>query len=148
MKSTAEGYYKAALEHLDHARWLHEQNQFYLSHFFSGLAVECMLRAYLRRISDEFDPRHDLYLLAKKSKFFDVIPYDLQIEYGGYISLLNLRWHSNHRYFSERDILTYWSNQRAEFNTKGNRVENISRVALNMALDIVNLGARKWQMIK
>ena len=144
MKSTADTYYNAALEHLNFAQWLWTQDRFHQSHYYSGLAVECILRAYLLRITSEWESRHDLYKLAKESHFFDVVPSELQADYGAKLCTLNERWNSNHGYFSARQIFSHWNDLQAEFRAKGDRDKNIGRVALNTAQDFVNLGVRSW----
>ena len=42
----AEIYYEAAKEHRDLALELHEAGRYVMAHYLSGLAVECILRAY------------------------------------------------------------------------------------------------------
>jgi HEPN domain-containing protein len=98
---TSNTYREAALEHLKRAQILYVSEQFFLAHFLSGLAVECMLRAYRLRIDRELDSRHDLRELAKSACFYDLIPAVLQSDYGAKFALLNERWRSNQRYMSE-----------------------------------------------
>lgn len=104
-----------------------------------------MLRAYLRLITDEFESRHDLRKLAAEAKFFDIVPDELQEEFGAKFSELNLRWRSNQRYSTEKQLWSYLSSVRADFKQRGNPYKNHSRTLLNLALDVINLGARKWQ---
>ena len=146
MTFTAESYRSAALEHLRRAQDFHAQGEFFLAHYFSGVAVECLLRAYLLRISPEFDSRHDLYQLARESHFFDLVPYDLQAEYGAKFATLNLRWRSNHRYATEKQWRDFLSGLKADFGMKGFRAKNNSRTLLNIAYDVINLGDEKWTL--
>jgi len=106
--------------------------------------MECLLRAYLLRISPEFASRHDLYELAREGRFFDLVPYDLQREYGAKFSVLNLRWRSNPRYATEEQWRDYLSELKADFKMKGDRSKNNSRTLLNIAYDVVNLEDKKW----
>lgn len=148
MASTQDTYFEAAKENLETAQWLHEQAHYYTSHYFSGLAVECMLRAYLRRITKDFESRHDLYELAKEARFFDIVPRNIQEEYGAKLQELNQRWRSNHRYFSERQVKDYWNSIRADYGTKGDAIKQASRVVFNLADSIVSMGVVKWQQTK
>jgi len=142
--STVETYRAAAKEHLDRASQLFQEERYFLSHYLAGLAVECHLRAYLLRRTNQFEARHDLRELAKDSKFYAIVPKDLEAEFSGDFEMLNLRWRSNHRYYSEKEFLDYMTEIRAEFNTKGERWKNISRTVLNLAHKVINQGERKW----
>ncbi len=144
MDFTAESYLGAALENLRRAQTFHALEQYFLAHYFSGVAVECLLRAYQLRISPEFDARHDLYELARSARFFEIVPYELRKEYGTKFTILNLRWRSNHRYATEKQWRDFLSSLKADFGLKGERAKNNSRTLLNIAYDIVNLGERKW----
>jgi hypothetical protein len=144
MPSTADTYRDAAKEHLARAQELFSSEQHFLSHYLSGLAVECHLRAYLRRRTDEFDARHDLQELAKQSGFFDIVPSGRANDFSAKFSTLNLRWRSNQRYYSEREFLDYMTTIKAEFHTKGDRWKNLSRAVLNLAYDVINQGEAKW----
>ena len=99
-ESTAQSYRDAALEHLGRADELFRQEQYFLSHFVAGLAVECHLRAYLRRKTQEFNSRHDLGALAKESGFYDVVPAKRVESISASFSLLNARWRSNHAQYA------------------------------------------------
>ncbi len=145
MDFTAESYRAAALEHMERAQEFHAEGRYFLAHYFAGVAVECLLRAYLLRINPEFDSRHDLYQLARSSGFFNLVPYNLQPVYSSKFAVLNLRWRSNHRYATEEQWRSYLSGLKADFSMKGERVKNNSRTVLNIAYDIVSLGDKKWK---
>lgn len=144
MASTADSYREAAKENLLRAQASFNSGQYFLSHYLSGLAVECHLRAYLLQIKTQFDSRHDLRELAKEAKFFQVIPSGNAKNFSAKFATLNSRWRSNHRYYSERQFLDYMTEIRAEFDVKGERQKNLARTVLNLAYDIINLGESKW----
>ncbi len=141
---TAESYFYAALEHLRRAQSRHIGRDYFLAHFLSGLAVECMLRAYRLRIDRKFDSRHDLRELAKNARFYDLVPSQQQIEYGVKFALLNERWRSNQRYMSEKQLKKYLSDLYADFDKRGDRFKNNSKAVYDLAFDIVSLGELKW----
>lgn len=107
------------------------------------MAVECHLRAYLRRRTDQFDSRHDLRALAKESGFFEIVPQGRVDGFSAKFSTLNLRWRSSQRYYSEREFLDYMMIG-AEFHTRGERWKNLSRTVLNIAYEVINQGEAKW----
>ena len=147
MKSTAETYRNAAMEHLARAEALHAGRQYYLSHYFSGLAVECMLRAHLRR-QEKFDADHNLAELAEKANFYDFVSSSSRESYGAKFYEMNRRWRSNHRYFNEQNVRSYLYQIGADAGAKGDPFKNHGRTLLNLALEIVRLGERQWLMLR
>ncbi len=142
--STAETYREAAQEALERAFWLHSNEKYFLAHYVAGLAVECHLRAYLRSRTDEFTARHDLRLLAEESNFYNIVPQGLEEKFSDDFETLNLRWRSNHRYYSERQFLDHMNVIKAEYNKKGDRWKNLSRTLYNLADNIIRQGEAKW----
>ena len=123
----------------------YEQGEYFVAHYFSGIAVECMLRAYLYRVDRKWRPEHDIYNLAKDSRFFDLIPAQDQEQWGAKLSILNLRWRSNHRFFSEGVLRKYLSGVEAIRKVRGDVLKENARVVRNLAQDIVGLGETRWK---
>lgn len=146
MSSTEKTYRDAAKEHLERAQNLFNDGSYFLAHYMSGLAVECHLRAWRYRATKEFESRHDLRLLAKESGFNNLIPTARDKEFSSMFGVLNLRWRSNHRYYSERQLLDYWSSSevKAEFNVRGERWKNAARTILDYSYEIIKQGEIKW----
>ena len=148
MKSTAETYYKTSLEHLEFARQMLDDpnyaTRYYLTHFFAGLSVECMLRAHLLRITQQWNSRHNLYQLADEAKFFNLVPKNQQIEFSGKFTTLNKRWRSDHRYFAVREIEKHLQRVGAERNAVGLLLQNNAETMLKLATEIIKLGVTKW----
>ena len=148
--SKAKNYLRTAREHLDTAQQMWRDDSYaardYWVHYLSGLAVECTLRAYIRRRTDQFDSRHDLRELAREAKFFLLISPKQQEEYNSYFNTLNLRWRSNHRFSTMHEVQQHLKAAKAEWNSKGDLMHNSSRTMFNMALKIVELGETKWQV--
>jgi len=150
MASTAETYRSAAKENLGRVQALFEGEEYFLAHYLAGLAVECHLRAYLRRRTNVFNSRHDLRELAAESGYYQIVPAAAAGEFSARFGLLNLRWRSSHRFYSERQLLDYMNEIGAEFSVKGARTDgsrwkNLSRTVLNLAHIIINQGEAKWE---
>ena len=142
--STAQTYRFAAKEHLERARRSFADEDYFLSHYLSGLAVECHLRAWLRRKTYVFDSRHDLRELAKEAGFYNLLNPAQEDAFALTFGTLNTRWRSNHRYYSERQFSDYMNEIRAEWNKPGDRMKNLCRTVFNLALEVVNVGEAKW----
>ncbi len=146
-KSDANSYRMAAKEHLERALWLHENEEYFLAQYITGLSVECHLRAYLRLLTDEFTSRHDLRLLARESRFLSIVPRGLEDKFYADFEQLNLRGQSNHRFYSKRQLLDHMNLINAGFNEKGERWKNLSRVNCNLADNIIRQGEANWNKI-
>ena len=144
MSSTALSYFDAGLDHLSQALWLHDQEHYYLSHYHSGLAVECMLRAYMRRLMVQFRARHDLNLIATDGQFYDLVPDDEVAEWSSRIAAVNLRWRSNERYMGETELWSYLDGLKHDQGMVGRQAEHESHLLLRRAFAIVMLGRMKW----
>jgi hypothetical protein len=148
-ESTAQAYRDAAKEHLGRADQLFREEPYFLAHYVAGLAVECHLRAYLRQVTKEFDSRHDLNGLAKESGFYDVVPTKQAARFSAVFGLLNARWRSNHRYYSERQFLDYMNEPNAmaqdDIRARGDKWKNLTRTVVNAAHEIINQGEAKWK---
>lgn len=144
MKSTADSYFAAALEHIATARQLHEAGDYYLAHYLAELAVECRLRAYLRN-AERFDADHNVDQLAQKSGFYNIVPLFQRETYGVKFFEINRRWRSAHRYFTATKVQGYLFSVSAEAGAKGDLFKNSSRTLLNLSLEIINLGELKWR---
>ncbi len=145
MASTEETYRMAAREHLAKAQDLFENGSYYLAHYLSGLAIECHLRAWIQRKTGEFDSRHDLRLLARESELYNVISAQQVSLFSSLFTLVNQRWRSNHRFYSERQFFQYMSNIKAEHNVRGyNWKEAVARTMLDCAYKVINEGETQW----
>ena len=69
MDFTADHYFEASLERVNQAQRLFREGDgsFALAMYASGLAVECLLRAYMLKRKPTFESRHDLFLLFKEN---------------------------------------------------------------------------------
>jgi hypothetical protein len=147
MPSTAETYRDAATEHLRRASDLYDQDgigNWFLIHYLSGLAVECHLRAYARRRSPDFEPRHDLVEIAKEADFDGILNSKQTEVVSEKLAVINQRWRSNQRYNSEGELAEYLNGIRAEFNKKGDTRLLRCRLVFNYATDIIEQGEQKW----
>jgi HEPN domain-containing protein len=67
MQFSAQHYFHAACERIADARVLYDEGRYGLCMYVSGLAVECLLRAFVWKKSPVFDGRHDLMKLLRES---------------------------------------------------------------------------------
>lgn len=145
VKITAEVYRKAAQEHAAAAFDLYRSERYVLAHYVAGLAVECMLRAYRCRITPEFEERHDLRLLAKAARFYDIIPAKHQERTIAALGVVFLQWENGHRFRSTAALRAFLVERRLYAGIKGDFVKENSRRIVNAAFDVVNMGVSQWK---
>src|SRR5438045_7047928 len=98
----ARTYFEASLEHALAARLLYNERIYPLSIYLSGLSVECLLRAFVGRSSLEFDEKHDLRKLFKRSKFAEIAGDMEAPRLETAFNCVVLRWDNTHRFLSEK----------------------------------------------
>lgn len=158
MQFTDEEYYRAATERIRQAREIHDSGQGYaLAMYGSGLAVECILRAFRWRKDPSFEGRHDLRELFDASGFLRTseerarkkrIPAE-EIERSaaaireamGEVAYL---WHNNLRFASEDSLRAYLRRIGRLRGIRGDALKKNSADLLDAAQTIVGEGVRSW----
>lgn len=148
MKFSGEVYIAAAREHMDAAVTLYEeqveQRNYALAHYLAGLAVECTLRAYLSRITNDFDRVHDLYHLYKASQFYNVVRVERAEAVSAALSEMAIQWNSNHRFGSEAALRTHLKSLGMDRGIKGDFLKERTNRMINAAFTVVNIGVLRW----
>jgi len=144
MRFNPEHYLEASLERLEDARILYNEKRYAASIYFSGVAVECLLRAYRMRKDPSFDSRHNLGDLVQASSVTEfLIPQDRRT-FGVAFGELWRRWKNDYRYASEYRLKSELRRLHLHVGVKGDFVKYNSMVAFNTAQDIVTLGVNRW----
>lgn len=144
MDFTAEVYRTAADEHVTVAFELYQSGRYVLAHYVAGLSVECLLRAYRYRLDPAFDERHNLYLLAKAARFYDVVPQRETEKVSAALGAVIAQWQNNHRFRSESALRSFLVERKLYVGIKGDFVKENTRRIVNAAFEIVNLGSVRW----
>ncbi|HWE02023.1 MAG TPA: hypothetical protein VG326_06395 [Tepidisphaeraceae bacterium] len=141
---TPEMYRQAATEHMGSLQSLYDNEEFVLAAYVSGLAVECLFRAYRSRIGPEFESRHDLYELSKEAKFADVVPAKSLAKYESNLGVVATRWSNSHRYRTEDALRRLLKRRQFDRRIKGDFLKENVRLMVSASSDIVTLGAHVW----
>lgn len=151
MPCTENTYREASNEHLKKAQDLFDSGSYYLSHYLSGLAIECHLHAWRLHSTKEkgFSSRHDLEQLANESKFFDIIPMKRSEEFSIIFTDINKRWRSDQRFDTEKQVLDYLTKVTrntdiTRSSNSGSRWELFSNHLLGRAYQVIKQGEAKW----
>lgn len=98
MQFPPQHYFDASQERLTDAARLHSEGRFVASVYMSGVAVECMLRAYRTREGPAFDSRHDLRRLMTASGIMSFIKDHEGRSFAAHLGTVWRFWRNNLRY--------------------------------------------------
>lgn len=143
VKFTKRSYYNVAQEHLVLAIELHRSHQYFASHYFAGVAIESILRAYCNEGGDSFDRSHSLDYWASKEK---LLPQgeEKQMAFRALLVEANLRWRANQRYMTPKMLDSHLHSINID-KIRGDRVKYSANRLLELAGAIVGLGVEKWK---
>ena len=155
-------YYRASRERIKQAQDLYRQdskderstNHHPLAFYTCGVAVECMLRAFITRRTREFDGRHDLEILLGQSgllsldrmaRLEDAELARLKRELGGAVNTVNRLWNNSLRYASEDRLRSYLHELKFDQGIKGDSVKEGLRRLLEASSRVVDRGVILWE---
>jgi hypothetical protein len=144
-RAMAENYRDAATERIEASIALYQWECFIEANYFAGLAVECIFRSYRMMIDPAFDARHDLDKLYESARFADVVPIDETGKIDAALVNAVTLWSNDHRFLSEAALRKRWSKRKLFRGIKGNFLKEQTRLLVDSAGQIVNLGVSRWR---
>lgn len=160
MDFTADHYFRASVERMSQAQHLYRQGEGYyaLAMYTAGLAVECLLRAYMVKRRREFESRHDLLLLFKESGILDVDADKLkakgltegqiqahQRSLWTSVNTVFILWRNNYRFASEARLLAHLKKMKMYRGVKGSLLKAKTHDLLGAAQIFIDKGVFQWQ---
>lgn len=164
MNFEPKDYYRAALERMEQARSLFRRgldlpvNMHPLAMGAAGVAVECLLRAFITRRNREFDGRHDLTRLYEQSGLWNLEPDvakrrglpEIQLtrykrEVDAAINTVHRLWQNNFRYADERRLRSHLHTIDSTWRGRGDILAEKLRDILNAAGKIIERGTVLWE---
>lgn len=144
---TAESYYRTALERIEDAHLLHTQSHYSLAMYVSGLAVECMLRAFRLLTDESFEERHDLWRIWKKTALADIYiePAYSQI-YQNLITVTTL-WKNELRFHSQSELKSFLKSAGKDRGIKGDALKYLSKKLFEAANELIRVGGKRWRQL-
>ncbi|MEK7730061.1 MAG: HEPN domain-containing protein, partial [candidate division KSB1 bacterium] len=104
---TAETYYRAAWERIKDAYLLQNEGHYPFAMYASGLAVECMLRAFRLLQDTSFDERHDLWQLWKNTELSNMRQGATYERVYALMSDIHGLWRNSFRFVSINELRSY-----------------------------------------
>jgi hypothetical protein len=160
MDFTADHYFRTSTERMNQALYLYRAGKGYyaLAMYSSGLAVECLLRAYMLKRKRDFESRHDLLLLFQESGILNIdseklkakglSDEEIQIHKKGLSSAVNtvfILWRNNFRFASEGRLLAHLKKMKMYHGVKGDLLKAKAYELLRAAQGFVDRGVLQWQ---
>jgi hypothetical protein len=160
MDFTADHYFRASVERMSQAQHLYREGDGYyaLAMYSAGLAVECLLRAYISKRKREFESRHDLLLLFKESGILDIDSEKLtakglterQVEehqqaLRSSVNEVSILWRNNYRFASEARLLSHLKKMKLYQGVKGALLKAKAYDLLKAAQGFIDKGIFQWQ---
>jgi hypothetical protein len=160
MEFTADHYFRAGVERMSQAQHLYREGEgFYaLAMYAAGLAVECVLRAYIVRQNREFESHHDLLLLFRESGILDVDTDGLKAKGLTNEQILGhqkdlwlsvndvfILWRNNYRFASEARLLAHLKKMKLYKGVKGSVLKAKAYDLLKAAQRFIDKGVLQWQ---
>ena len=160
MDFTADHYYRASVERMSQAQHLYRVGVGYyaVAMYNAGLAVECLLRAYMLKRKRQFESRHDLLLLFKESGILDVDPDKLKAKglieeqiqahqkvLWTSVNEVFILWRNNYRFASEARLLAHPKQMKLFQGAKGDLLKAKAHDLLKAAQRFIDREILQWQ---
>jgi HEPN domain-containing protein len=160
MEKSPEDYRQAALERIEQARANYDRKAFALAMYVAGVAVECMLRAYIlrRKGKGQLETGHNILLLLSESQLKSIAVED-KLEKGTvdsvvtryidsfeeFATILSLSWANDFRYASEKRLRAELKKRKLTHGVKGDTLKANAIRLIEAASWIVREGERLWK---
>jgi hypothetical protein len=163
MQFRADEYFRASIERIRQARILYKAGESYaLTMYCSGLAVECLLRAFRWRKDPSFEGRHDLKELVKSSGILRIDDEQMQrkerpsngtddyqqITLRTALTDVTKLWHNNLRFASEASLRAFLRSVDRLRGVKGDALKKNASDLLEAAQFVIIRGEVLWISFK
>ncbi len=159
MDFKSEHYFQASIERMRQAEELYfTRDNYALTMYVAGVAVESMLRAFMLKKSRKFSSRHDVWALFKESSMLDLNPDTLKAkglseeesetyatELEAAVSIVATHWHNNYRYASEVRVRAHLKHMKLYQKVKGDLLKANALKLLSAAQVVINKGLVSWR---
>jgi hypothetical protein len=141
----AADYLQASLDHAASLTVLYTGRHYALTIYVSGLAAECLFRAFRARRGMPFRSDHPLESLAKEAGFPDLVSAGQRERFGEALSNLIVRWRNSHRFRSNAAARRFLKDLKLDRGITGDFLKENARILFSGATELINLGVVKWR---
>ena len=144
LKLTCYDYLETSGARMETARRLHASSRYSAAIYFAGVAIECLLRAFITRRTSQFDERHDLLQLYNKSQLEAFIEPEHQRRAEAWLGEVWSRWKNNYRYASDGRLRSEFRRLGHNRGIKGDFLKENSRRVVESGYGLWAFGERRW----
>ena len=141
----AGDYLRAAEDHAAALAPLYSHGDYALVLYVSGLATECLFRAFRAKHGLPFRPDHPLAALATEAGFPDLVPDQHREGFDAALTNVVLRWRNNHRFRSNDATRRFLKGHKLDRGIRGDFLKENARLISSSAVNLINLGVRRWR---
>ena len=128
MRISGDKYIEGASERIGTARALYNTRRYVDALYLAGVAVECILRAYARDDSDEFEGRHDLFRLFRVAAVARFVGEKQRQTISAALGEVWTRWKNNYRYVGDSALRTEFKRLELDRAIKGDALKENCRI--------------------
>jgi len=140
----AEDYLEAARDHTASLSGLYAGGHYALTLYVSGLAAECLFRAFRTKKKLPFRSDHVLEPLAEEAGFPAMIQTEDRPRFDAAMADMVIRWRNNHRFRSNTAARRFLKDLALDRGIKGDFLKENARIVSSRAHELVSLGVQKW----
>jgi hypothetical protein len=141
---SANDYLDAARQYAVALLELYRIEQYALTVYVSGLAAECLFRAFRAKKGLPFRSDHALHSLAREAGFPELIPGGEREKFDAALASLIVGWQNAHRFRSKEVMLRFMKSRKLDRKIKGDVVKERARRLCSSAVQLISLGERQW----
>lgn len=142
----AEDYFAAAQDLAGALPSLYSNGDYPLTIYTSGLAVECLFRAFRAKRGLAFRSDHRLGDLAEEAGFPHLLPGTDRELYDAALNTLIVGWRNAHRYRSKGAMRRFLKGLKLDRRIRGDYLKENARRMSSSAVDLIGLGVQQWQL--
>lgn len=144
----AETYYRTALERIVDAGLLNKEGHYSYAMHTSGLAVECLLRAFRTLKGASFDERHDLWRLWKGTTLAEIRYETSHAQIHQALITISRLWNNGFRFMSQKEMQAFLKNAGQDRGIKGDFLKYRSQELHEAADELIRIGDKRWKQLK
>lgn len=144
---TSTDYFSASLARNEDMKHLRQNaNSVIFSLYCAGVAIECMLRAYLLKETTEFDAKHNLEKLYEQSKIAKLLEANEKEIISAAVKNANKLWNNNLRYTSDKRMKRLIAHEivRTNFKDIGKYLNKYYSDIFEATEILIKTGQAKW----
>lgn len=138
-------YFAAAQDHARALPAIYATGHYALTIYVSGVAAECMFRAFRAVKGLPFRSDHALKSLSDEADFPSLVPTGSRPRFDTALGELIVVWRNSHRFRSNDAMRRFLKRLKLDRGVRGDFLKENARRVSSSAIELMGLGARRWR---